>query len=95
MSNTLNYVEAQASLEKLKKLAETVRSSLNGMNALIQDNVNSGAGIWDGTSAAAFTMKWNDISNEIPTYCMYLENQINNLSTFIKKTAASDETLLK
>lgn len=92
--NTLNYAEAQASLKKLQQYAETVRTNLTGMNTLIQDNVNSNAGVWDGQSAAAFTAKWEELSNEIPTYCTYLDNQAENLSEFLKQTAAADETLV-
>lgn len=92
MNNTLNYAEAQASLSNLKQLAETVRTNLTSMNTLINDNVNSGEGVWDGKSAAAFTAKWEEISNDIPKFCMYIENQSENLAEFLKQTSIADET---
>lgn len=91
-NNTLNYSAAQASLNNLKQLAETVRSNLVGMNTLIRDNVNSNVGVWDGQSAAAFTGRWDELSNDIPKFCTYLENQADNLAEFLKQISIADET---
>jgi len=93
-NNTLNYSAAQQSLNVLKNLAEEVRTNLNNINNLITQNVNTGDGLWDGNSASNFLNNWGDVAKDIPTYITYLENQVENLSEFIKEISTPDETNL-
>ena len=89
--NNINFEELNKSLVNLKTQAETVKESLTAMNNLVEDNINSGAGIWDGPSAATYKTKWNSLKDEIPTIIDDFRKQADNLEMFINTMKNGEE----
>ena len=90
-ANTLEYGQAKSTLDQLYEYAETVRTNLTTMNDYINENVNSGAGVWDGESASNFRTKWDALNDEIPLFISYFNKQVTNLATMINETHKADQ----
>ena len=89
--NTVNFDELNKSLINLKIQAEIVKESLTSMNNLVEDNINTGAGIWDGPSASTLKTRWEIIKDEIPTLIDNIKTQADNLDLFINTTKKTEE----
>ena len=82
-------------LEKLKEktndidhLQENTISSLNEMNYIINDFVNTGKGIWDGEDAFAYKEEWNKKIEKLPSF---IQNMFQEQKEIIKKVISSLE----
>ena len=89
--NTVNFDELNKSLTNLKIISESVKNSLTSMNNLVEENINTGSGVWDGPSAANFKTKWNSIKDEIPTFIDDFNKQAENLELFINTMKKGEE----
>ena len=89
--NTVNFDELNKSLINFKIQAEIVKESLTSMNNLVEENINTGAGIWDGPSASIFKTKWGIIKDEIPTLIDNFKIQADNLELFINTMKNTEE----
>ena len=89
--NIVNFDELNKSLVNLKNISEAVKNSLTSMNALVEENINTGAGVWDGTSAETFKTKWNVLKDEIPTFIDDFNKQAENLEMFINTMKKGEE----
>ena len=90
-ANALNYEQAKTMLDQLYDQVEQVKTNLTKMNDYINENVNSGAGVWDGESASNFRTKWDALNDEIPEYISYFNRQVTNLAAMINETHKADE----
>ncbi len=82
-------------LEKLKEktnnidhLQEQAISSLNEMNNIINDLVNTGRGIWDGEDASEYKEEWNKKMEGLPSS---VQNIFLEQKEILKKTISSLE----
>ena len=89
--NTVNFDELNKSLTNLKVISESVKNYLTSMNNLVEENINTGSGVWDGPSAATFKTKWNSIKDEIPTFIDDFNKQAENLELFINTMKKGEE----
>lgn len=88
--NTLQYAEVTQKLNKIQTLAENVEASLNDISNLINESVNTGAGVWDGESASQFMEKWKTLDADLPGFIEDFKKQARNISTILEKTQAVD-----
>ena len=89
--NTINFEELNKSLVNLKLQADIVKDSIIIMNNLVTNNINTGAGIWDGPSASAYKTKWNSLNEELPTFIDDFRKQADNLELFINTMKNTEE----
>ena len=83
----INKIEFQTIESKLNNLNTTIdrcTSSLQKMDSLVRENINSGKGIWDGESASQYKNDWENISEEIPKIIELITTQASNLETLLK-----------
>lgn len=90
-SNTLEYGSAKTSLNNLYQYAETVRTNLNKINNMIDEDVNTGIGIWDGESASKFRTNWKVLADDIPQFIDSFNKQVANLAVMIEETHKADQ----
>ncbi len=83
MQENINYTELEQKLIKIKTLTENVQVSLNIMNDVICENINSGVGIWDSPSAKTYRDRWTNLSEDFPKIIEIFTTQEKNLETFI------------
>ena len=90
ITNSIELEEAKKTVELLKESANTASNSLNKIDEIIEEKVNSGIGIWDGLTAAEFKNEWREVSRDIPDYINDFYKTINNLSLVIEKMNVVD-----
>jgi uncharacterized protein YukE len=83
--NKINFDQVKKMLNQVEEISTTASTSLMNIDKIINETVNSGLGIWDGTSACEFKERWTNISSEIPTLIKYLQSQTNNLKIMLEK----------
>lgn len=88
-----SYSELDALIKSMAENATTIKTNLESCNNLVKEDINTGKGIWDGSSAASFATKFDELSNEINTLCSYVLAQSENLKTAVKKIGAVDGTV--
>lgn len=91
-TNTLQYTEVSNAITRIETLTDSVKTTLDNINNLITDTVNTGQGVWDGQSANSFLSKWNDFAYDIPSFVAAFRKQANNVQTILDKTQAVDVT---
>ena len=91
MQESINFKELELSLNKLKELTDNVSNTLNTVNIIVNDSVNSGIGIWDSTQASIYKEKWNQLSEEFPEIINTFQKQELNLLSFINNMKNENE----
>lgn len=90
--NEIEYSGLSSKLGEINQLSDQVSASLNGINDLIDQTVNSGAGIWDGESATQFKTGWVELADDFNTFITAFKKQAMNVSSLLSKTSAADES---
>ena len=67
MKDSINIEKIKEKTNSIDYLQEQAISSLNDMNNIINDLVNSGKGIWDGEDALEFKEEWNSKMETLPS----------------------------
>ncbi len=67
MKDSINIEKIKEKTNSIDHLQEQAISSLNDMNNIINDLVNSGKGIWDGEDALEFKEEWNSKMETLPS----------------------------
>ena len=88
--NTLNFSEIEQKLVRIRELGDTVEKALNGISQLINENVNTGKGVFDGTAATQFMEKWQELDRELPGFIQDIKKQAANVEIAIKEARNAD-----
>ena len=91
MQENINFIELEKSLNRLKNLTESVSRNLTEVNSIVNENVNSGVGVWDSTQAALYKERWNQLSEEFPEIINVFQKQEANLLSFITNMKQGNE----
>ena len=67
MKDSIDIEKIKEKTNGIDHLQEQAISSLNDMNNIINDLVNSGKGIWDGEDALEFKEEWNSKMETLPS----------------------------
>ena len=84
--NKIEYDELELKIKQINELSNKVENILNKMNNLIEENVNSGKGIWDGPDASEYKNEWNVMEENIPNIVSIYRKQAENIENVIKLT---------
>lgn len=71
-----NYLE-----ENLKEILY----AYNEIDNILNNTINNGKGIWDGTSAKEYLERWNKTKIDIPDIVKILENEREEFDHYIQK----------
>ncbi len=88
--NTLNLSEIEQRLVRIRQLGDTVENALKGISQLINENVNTGKGVFDGTAATQFMEKWQELDKELPGFIQDIKRQATNVEVTIKEAREAD-----
>ena len=88
--NTLNFSEIEQKLVRIRELGDTVEKALNGISQLINENVNTGKGVFDGTVATQFMSKWQELDRQLPGFIQDIKKQAANVEIAIKEARNAD-----
>ena len=91
MQENVDITELEKSLISLKQLTEKMDRNLKNVDALIKDNINSGAGIWDSDVAALYRTRWEALIEDFPTIIYTFNQQATNLENFINNMKKVEE----
>ena len=86
MKDSIDLEKLKEKINNIDYLQEQAISSLNDMNNIINDYVNSGRGIWDGEDASEYKEEWNKKIEELPSS---VENIFQEQKEILKKTISS------
>ena len=77
MKDSIDIEKIKEKINDIDHLQEQAISSLNDMNNIINDFVNSGKGIWDGEDALEFKEEWNSKMETLPSsvQCVFQEQK--------------------
>ena len=77
MKDSIDIEKIKEKINDIDHLQEQAISSLNDMNNIINDIVNSGKGIWDGEDALEFKEEWNSKMETLPSsvQCVFQEQK--------------------
>lgn len=89
--NKIEYAELTNKLKEINMLSIKAESSMKKLDNLIENNINTGIGIWDGESASEFINRWNSVKDEIPTITNILRTQTDNIKNMIDKNKEIEE----
>ena len=82
--NKIEYEELQIKVKQINDLTNKVEKCFEKMNNLINENVNSGKGIWDGPDANEYKMEWQKLEENIPNIVNIYKMQAEKIDEFIK-----------
>ena len=88
MKDSIDIEKIKEKINNIDHLQEQAVSSLNDMNNIINDYVNSGRGIWDGEDASEYKEDWNKKMEELPSS---VENIFQEQKEILEKTISSIE----
>ena len=91
MQENINFTELENSLNRLKNLTESVSHNLMDINSIVNENVNSGIGVWDSMQAALYKERWNQLSEEFSEIIHIFQTQESNLFSFINNMKQGNE----
>ena len=89
-TNSIDKEKIISTINEINELTALTKSSLNNMDNLIKDNINTNKGIWDGESASIYLKEWEKISEEIPELVEIFEKQAKNLLVTINEINLTD-----
>lgn len=67
-----------------------IKQILEKCNDVVKNDINTGAGIWDGQSAAAFATKFNEASDKIGPICTEAIAISDKIKTAVEKMGTVD-----
>lgn len=73
--------------------AAQIKKILNACNDVVKNDINTGAGVWDGQSAADFAKKFDEASDKIGPICDEAILISNNIKTALEKMASVDGSI--
>ncbi len=91
MNNKIEYDNLSKKVIEIEVLTNQVKEAFSRMDTLIEENINSGKGIWDGSGAAEYCQKWNQMKEEIPSSLEQFQILENNLKNAIEMMKKSEE----
>ena len=91
MNNKIEYDNLSKKVIEIEVLTNQVKEAFSRMDTLIEENINSGKGIWDGSGAAEYRQKWNQMKEEIPSSLEQFQILENNLKNTIEMMKKSEE----
>ena len=84
--NKIEYIELEKKVNQIEELANSVEETFKKIDDLINDNVNSGKGIWDGIDAESFKNEWFNLKENDPAITNIFRIQANNINEVLKIT---------
>jgi len=84
--NKIEYIELENKIKQIDELSNAVENTFNKMDTLVNNNVNSGKGIWDGIEAGNFKNEWDELKEEIPKVINIFRTQAKNIANVIEFT---------
>ena len=88
MKDSIDIEKIKEKINNIDHLQEQAVSSLNDMNNIINDYVNSGRGIWDSEDAFEYKEEWNTKMEELP---LLTKNIFQEQKEILEKTISSIE----
>ena len=92
MENKIDFEKLTQKVQELEMITEKLKTSLSNFDQLMEDNIQSGKGIWDGESAILWKEEWKQLIAEMPEVIDTFQKQSKNIQNFIeimKKTEQS------
>ena len=91
MNENVELNSLETSLNNIKTMTEKLTHSINNINRLIIENVNSGVGVWDSESAEYFRTRWDNLMEEVPTVIEIFKSQESNLDKVVQNMKSIEE----
>ena len=91
MNENVELNSLETTLNNIKTMTEKLTHSINSINELIVENINSGVGVWDTSSANYFRTRWDNMMGEVPAVIETFKSQENNLEKVVKNIKSVEE----
>ncbi len=84
MQESVNYIELEQAVQRIEDLTVKVKTSLETIDKVIEENINSGVGIRDSASAEHYKERWQKEREEFPKIIEIFTHQSKNLQAYLK-----------
>ncbi len=84
MQEQINLDELEKAVLNLEELTEKVNYTLNHANKVVEENINSGRGVWDGQMAEFYKRRWETLQKEFPSILETFSDQEKNLKEYLE-----------
>ena len=84
MQEQINLNELEKAVLHLEELTEKVNYTLNHANKVVEENINSGRGVWDGHMAEFYKRRWETLQKEFPSILETFNEQEKNLKEYLE-----------
>ena len=91
-SNEIDFEGIKSVTDEIKRVIETIESSLDTINNEIVEAVGQEGRAWTGMSAISFRNSWDELASNIKEYKEIVNNQLNNIEVAVDKMKQTEET---
>ena len=91
MNNTVYEQDIKKKIEEINLLTTKVKTAFENMDQVIEENIHTGKGIWDGEASQNFKEEWKKLKEQIPSVLDAFEKQNKNLSNLLEITKKAEE----
>ena len=91
MQENIEFDPLEKSLLQIKQLTERMAKNLEKVNQVVNENINTGDGIWDSEQASLYRTKWEVAMKEFPIILKTFQQQEANLENFLENMKKVEE----
>ena len=91
-SNEIDFEGIKSVTDEIKRVIETIESSLDTINNAIEEAVGAEGRAWTGVSAISFRNSWDELASNIKEYKEIVNNQLNNIEVATDKMKQTEES---
>lgn len=93
MGDVIDLRKVSESANGMGDEAEIIKAKIKEVEALVEKYVASGAGVWDGESAAAYRNNFNKVVETVGTLCDASIALSNNIKGAVEAMAKANDSL--
>ena len=91
MQENIEIDQLTKSLIQMKQLTERMARNLEKVNQVIEENINTGSGVWDSEQAALYKGRWETVMKEFPMIIKTFQQQEADLEKFLENMKKVEE----
>ena len=93
MGDVIDLRKVSDSANGMGEQAEVIKAKIKEVEALVEKYVASGAGVWDGESAAAYRNNFNKVVETVGSLCDASIALSNNIKGAVEAMAKANDSL--
>lgn len=90
--NSVDYNALDTNVKNIEDYTANIKNALSTLNTMIEENVNTGAGIYDGRVAAEYKASWQEFATEFDTFVQMCQTQASNIRLEMENIRVVDES---